>query len=114
MEFAVAFAGTLIDFTSTHYNVDGAFCVDTSVEELKAASLTAYPNPGRGVLHVDVNGELATGGTLVLHDNLGRIVAAETMVLRSHQFSNLAPGSYIISYIDQRGRMQRLKWLNVE
>lgn len=114
MEFAVAFAGTLIDFTSTHYNVDGAFCVDTSVEAFEALSLTAYPNPGRGVLHVDVNGEMAPGGTLVLHDNLGRIVVAETMAQRSHQFSNLAPGSYILSYIDLSGQMQRLKWLNVE
>ncbi len=114
MEFAVAFAGTLIDFASTHYNLDGAFCVDTSIKEFKPVSLTAYPNPGRGVLHVDVNGEKATGGTLLLHDNLGRIVSSETMALRSHQFSNLAPGSYILSYIDRSGRMQRLKWLNAE
>jgi hypothetical protein len=114
MEFAVAFAGTLIDFTSTHYNVDGAFCVDTTVEEIKAVSLTAYPNPGRGVLHVDVNGLLNTGGRLTLHDNSGRIVAESTVLSRSQHFCALSPGSYVLRYTDDRGQIQSLRWLNLE
>lgn len=114
MEFAVAFAGTLIDFTSTHYNVDGSFCVDTSIEERKAVSLTVYPNPGRGVLHIDVNGNLDYGGRLTLHDNSGRRVAESSVLSRSYHFSNLSPGSYILRYTDDLGQTQSFRWLNLE
>lgn len=114
MEFAAAFAGSLIDFVSTHYSLGGSLCIDTSIDEHEATTLTVYPNPGRGVLHLDVNGGVGNGGRLTIFDNSGRIVAEVFLRARSHQLSGLAPGSYILRYINDRGHTQSLRWLNVE
>jgi len=65
-------------------------------------SVAVYPNPVRDMLNMEIHGQIRGEAKVMLYDMSGKLVAERTITADNSRLetANLAPGMYILKYVD--------------
>jgi hypothetical protein len=95
------------DFGSAYSQYFYAVVPVNGVDEINdyGMGITAYPNPARSTVVIELNGIATIKGTIRVTDIMGRLVM-ETACTAAHQqlsIDHLISGIYTVSYTDENG-----------
>lgn len=93
--------------------VAGCYQEVVGVAALPVSSFEVYPNPTSGMLNIVLETQITVGGRAVIRDVTGRVVRSLAVLDRqtSVDVSDLTPGLYILTFIDNDSRSVSRKFL---
>ena len=93
--------------------VAGCYQEVVGVAALPVSTFEVYPNPTNGMLNIVLETQITVGGRAVIRDVTGRVVRSLAVLDRqtSVDVSDLTPGLYILTFIDNDSRSVSRKFL---